>query len=210
MRIAVIGSGNMGATLGRLWGSANHKVVFTSRHPENLQSLAEEIGPNAHTAEMRHAVDQCEMVLLAAPLKALTETIGPMAQRFSGKFVIDAMNPFPERDGQVAERALGKRAAVLLTTEHLPYARVTRAFSNIYYETLRSEAHREGQRLAVPFAGNDPEAKEIVRGLIDDAGFDAYDIGSLHDSKPVDPDGVLFKTSYTVKELEKALAGAAS
>jgi hypothetical protein len=208
MRIAVIGSGNIGETVGRLWGAANHTVVFTSRHPDAAAKLAEEIGPNAHTADMRRAVEDCEVVLLAAPLKALGETLAPMADRFSGKFVIDAMNPFPQRDGDIAERALGKRAAVLLTTEHLPYARVTRAFSNIYYETLRSEAHREGRRLAVPFAGNDPDAKEIVEGLIRDAGFDPYDLGSLQDSKPLDPDGALFKTSYTVKDLEKVLAGA--
>lgn len=208
MRIGIIGSGNIGGTLGRLWAGANHTVTFTSRHPEKLEPLAAEAGVNAHVGELRKTVEWNDILLLAAPFRALEEAFAPMADRFSGKFVIDAMNPFPDRDGAIAEKALAKSAAVLQTAELLPYARLVRAFSNVYFKVLQAEANREGQRVAIPFAGNDPEAKEVARGLIADAGFDPYDIGSLHDSKPIDPDGALFKTSYTVKELEKALAAA--
>jgi 8-hydroxy-5-deazaflavin:NADPH oxidoreductase len=205
MRIAVVGSGNIGGTLGSLWARAGHSVYFTSRHPENLESLVKELGPSARAVELRRAVTECEVVLLATPLKALPETIAPLSYRLSGKFVIDAMNPFPDRDGAIAEEALAKRAAVLLTAERLPEARITRAFSNIYFKVLQSEAHRDGPRLAVPYATNDPDAVPVVEHLIRDAGFEAYGIGMLKESKPLDPDGKLFKTSYSVKELEGAL-----
>jgi hypothetical protein len=205
MRIAIVGSGNIGGTLGSLWAGKRHSVYFTSRHPEQLEDLVAELGPTAHAVDMRRAVMECEVVLLATPLKALPDTIVPLSHRLSGKFVIDAMNPFPDRDGEIAEQALAKRAAVLLTAERLPEARITRAFSNIYFKVLQSEAHRDEPRLAVPYATNDPDAVPIVEQLIRDAGFDPYGIGMLKESKPLDPNGKLFKTSYSVKELEEVL-----
>src|SRR5215212_8737833 len=95
MRIGILGSGNIGGTCARLFADAGHEVAISnSRGPESLTGFVDRIGHGARTVTPEEAVDFGEVVLLAIPWR-LREQL-PDAQRFYGKVVVDAMNPYAE------------------------------------------------------------------------------------------------------------------
>src|SRR5580765_5893037 len=67
MQIGIIGAGKIGATVGRLWAKAGHKVQFATRHPDLLKSLVEDIGENASTGTIKEAARFGEVVFVAVP-----------------------------------------------------------------------------------------------------------------------------------------------
>ena len=99
--------------------------------------------------------------------------------------MIDAGNPNPRRDGAIAEAAVAKGAGIA-TQEHLPGARIVRAFNQLNNKVFLSQAHRAGEKVAVPLGGNDKEALAVVSRLVSDAGFDPVIVGSLAESKSFD------------------------
>jgi hypothetical protein len=206
MKIGILGGGHIGGTLTRLWAEAGHQVMVSSRHPEELESLVSEIDGDAQTGSVEEAAAFGEVVFLAIPLKGVVDTLPDIADDLSGKVVIDAMNPFPGRDGEVAQEIFDRGiASGVRTQERLPDAKVARAFSSVYYQVLQSEAHREGEKIAVPIAADDNEARSVTEQLVRDAGFEPFDLGSLTDSKPLDPEGSLFTEAMTAAGMKKAL-----
>jgi len=206
MDIGIIGAGSIGGTVGRLWAEAGHKVMLSSRHPEELQGLIEEIGDNAQYGTPAEAAAFGEVVLLAIPLRGRTDTIPEIEDQLKGKVVIDAMNPFPGRDGAVAEEVINRGiASGVATAEQLDDSAVARAFSSVHYVDLIPEAHREGEKVAIPIAADDPEARTVAGELVRDAGFEPYDLGGLADSKPMDPQGELFGSTLTSAEIDAIL-----
>lgn len=204
MKIGIVGAGNIGGTLGELWAAAGHEVMLSSRHPAQLTELTERLGPNGHADTIERAAEFGEIVLLAIPLKGVEQAFTKIQESFSGKIVMDAMNPFPGRDGRVAQNVIDREiASGVATQERLPDSRVVRVFSSVYYGDLQSEAHRDGNPLAIPLAGTDDEAKRVVADLVQDAGFTHYDLGDLENSKALDPGGILFGKSLTVKDMEQ-------
>ncbi|MDX1618553.1 MAG: NAD(P)-binding domain-containing protein [Balneolaceae bacterium] len=202
MDIGIIGAGSIGGTLARLWAEAGHKVMISSRHPEELKSLAEDIGGNADYGTVKEAAAFGEVVVLAIPLKGRGDTVPDIKSSLNGKVVIDAMNPFPGRDGSIAEGIIKKGiASGVATSEQLDQSEVVRAFSSVYFKELQSESHREGEKVAIPMAAETEKARDIAAGLIRDAGFEPYDLGSLAESKPLDPDGQLFGSTLTAQEI---------
>ena len=206
MRIATIGSGNIGGTLGTLWVKAGHQVIFSSRHPQELAKLAARAGRQACIGSYEEAADFGEVILLAIPLYGLTETFPRIRQHVNGKIVIDAMNFFENRDGSLKEEIERYNGlSTSLVASKLPEARIVKAFNCIRYAKLQSEAHREGTPLAIPFAGEDSAAKRRVAELIQEAGFEPYDLGGLEAVRPVQPGGVFFTSTPTAEELRAAL-----
>jgi hypothetical protein len=202
MRIGILGAGNIGGTLARLWSRAGHEVMVSSRHPEKLTPPDPGIGSPGKTGSLEEAARFGEVVLLAIPFAGLLDTVPAVAPLLAGKVVIDAMNPFSARDGSIAEQARARGASGLTTRDRLPDARLVRSFSTVNYRELQSQAHRLADRVAVPMAGDDPQAKEIVARLIRDAGFEPYDLGPLADSSPLDPGGALFGRAMTRRQIE--------
>lgn len=89
--------------------------------------------------------------------------------------------------------------------QHLPYAHIVKAFTTVHAPKLESEAHREGESLAIAMAGDNKAAKETVAQLIEDAGYFPVDIGTLDESAPLDPGGVLWNSAITETELRQRL-----
>ncbi|MEJ2050057.1 MAG: NADPH-dependent F420 reductase [Calditrichota bacterium] len=206
MKIGVIGAGNIGGTLAGLWADAGHEVMLSSRHPERLAQLAEQLGEKVSSGTVEEAAEFGEVVFLAMPLKGVSNTLPKIQSYLVGKVVLDAMNPFPNRDGEFA-LDIQKRgiASGVATQERLSESKVVRAFSSINYQKLRTEHHRKGNLVAVPIAGDDPAAKEVARRLVQDAGFESFDLGKLADSRPLDPGGALFVKTMNREELTAAL-----
>ena len=177
LKIGVIGSGNVGSALGRVWAKAGHPVMFSSRHLEEDKRLAAEIGGNARAGTPREAAAFGEVLLFAVPYGALTELGQSLKEQIEGKVVIDACNPFPNRDGDIAVKAREKGAG-LMSAELLPGARTVRAFNAVGAARM-GQVHEDPGKVGMPIAGDDEEAVEVASDLIREIGFEPVKIGGL-------------------------------
>ncbi|MNO89116.1 prephenate dehydrogenase [compost metagenome] len=204
VKIGIIGTGNIGSALARLWVDAGHEVLISSRHPERLQSLASELGPRARTGTPREAAAFGEVILLAVPYAATPQIGRDYAGELAGKVVLDAGNPIPSRDGAMAEEAR-QEGAGLASRGFLPGVRLVRAFNAISASNIRSQAHRSGERLGIPLAGDDPQALEVASGLVRDAGFDPVIVGPLSSAKRFDYGTGISAKALTARGLREEL-----
>ncbi|GAA2503761.1 NAD(P)-binding domain-containing protein [Streptomyces thermolineatus] len=177
--LGLIGSGNIGGTLARLAVGAGLDVVLSnSRGPETLTSLVGELGPRARAATPAEAAAAGDWVVVTVPLKNYRRVpVEPLA----GKVVLDTDNYYPERDGRIPELDSEETTTSELLQQHLPDAKVVKAFNNIYFKHLSALARPAGDpdRSALPIAGDDPGAKAAATALLDTLGFDAVDAGPL-------------------------------
>jgi 8-hydroxy-5-deazaflavin:NADPH oxidoreductase len=91
MQIGIIGAGKIGATVGRLWAKAGHKVRFATRHPDELRNLAKEIGDNASIGMNKESARFGEVVFVAVPFGAWPA----LAKEIGHEIVADAGNLYP-------------------------------------------------------------------------------------------------------------------
>jgi predicted dinucleotide-binding enzyme len=202
MKIGVIGSGRIGSTIGGLWVKAGHEVMFSDRDPEIAKRVATEVGARAGSVE--EAVAFGDAVLIAVPYGALPAIQKQVGEKLKGKIVVDPNNPVPSRDGDMAVAAKEKGAAVS-TAALFPGARLARSFNSWGYATMAREANRPAPRMAMPVAADDPAAKKVGLQLVQDAGFDAVDAGSLAASKRYDLGSEVSGRVMTAAELRQAL-----
>jgi predicted dinucleotide-binding enzyme len=181
MRLAVIGAGSLGSTVGRNWVRAGHEVMFSSRHPARLAGMAARQGPNAHAGTIQEAAAFGEAVLLSVPYEPVPNIARQVGEALAGKILINASNqPFShahELAKEAAANGLGP-----LTQRLFPTARVAIAFSAVDATNIEDSFNREAGRLAVPVAADDPGAMETVVQLVWDAGCVPLVIGDLGSS----------------------------
>lgn len=204
LKIGIIGAGRIGGTLGELWVKAGHQVLLSSRRPERLKALAERLGPRARTGTPRQAAAFGEVVLVSVPYHATPQIGRDFARELAGKIVLDTGNPFPGRDGEMAKAARAKGSG-LASAEFLPGVRLVRAFNTVGYNPLRSEAHRAGDRVAIPLASDDKQALAVAAHLVRDAGFEPVAVGPLFSAKMFDVGTSVFGRALTARELRRRL-----
>lgn len=200
MRIGIIGSGKIGGTLGRHWAQAGHEVMFSSRSPDELKEMADSVGAKVGTAE--DAANYGEVILLAIPLKH-NESVANEIGKLGVKILIDATNPYPGRDGDVAQRIIedDQRTSSGWTASLFPEAKVVKAFNAVYFKVLEERAFREGEeRTAIPLAADDEDAKQTVVKLIEDIGMAPLDMGGLSEGSKFEPDTPLYNRNFNIKE----------
>lgn len=206
MKIGIIGSGDIGGTLGKLWSQAGHRVLFSSRHPEKLSSLVTQAGSSARAGTVVEAAEFGDVILLAVSYWTLDEALWEADGKLDGKIVIDATNPLQWSESGGTERTIPQNVTEgRVMAQHLPTAHIVKAFTTVHAPKLESEAHREGATLALAMAGDNKAAKETVAQLIKDAGYLPVDIGTLDESEPLDPGGVLWNSAITEAELSQRL-----
>jgi predicted dinucleotide-binding enzyme len=205
LKIGIIGSGRIGSTFGGLWAKAGHEVMFSDRDPETAKRAAEGVGARARTGSVEEAVAFGDAVLIAVPYGALPAIAQQVGGTLKGKVVIDPNNPVPSRDGELGAQAKEKGAAVS-TAALLPGARLVRTFNSWGYATMAREANRPAPRMAMPVAADDATARKVGLQLVQDAGFDAVDAGSLAASKAFDLGSSVSGKVMTADELRKALS----
>ena len=178
MRIGIIGAGHIGGTAAKLFARAGHDVaVSNSREPGSLDPLVSSIGPRAKATTPADAATFGDVVLLAIPYRKMDQL--PPAERFAGKIVVDAMNPYSAA-GRVTD--LGESTSSEEVAKRLPDSRVVKAFNTMGWKTLETGGRSSSKdRLAVFVAGDDAAAKATVAKLIEEIGFAALDTGSLRD-----------------------------
>jgi len=176
-RIGLIGSGNVGSALGRSWARAGYEVMFSSRELESDKKLAADVGSKARAGTPREAAAFGDVVVFAVPYGALPELGKTLGSALKGKVVLDASNPFPQRDGEIATTAREKGAGVV-SAELLPGARIVRAFNAIGAASM-GKAYETPGRVGMPIAGDDAKAIQIASQLIRDLGYEPVPIGGL-------------------------------
>jgi 8-hydroxy-5-deazaflavin:NADPH oxidoreductase len=204
MKIGFIGSGNIGGAIGELLAKAGHQVFFSSRNPDNLKPLVARVGSRARAGTPKEAIAFGDVVFLGVPYSSMPQIGQDYARDLKGKIVLDAGNPNVRRDGPIAEAAVAKGAGIA-TAEHLPGARIVRAFNQLNFKVFLSEAHRAGDRVAVPLASDDSEALAVASRLVTDAGFEPVVVGKLADGKSFDSSQPIFLKAMTARELRAAL-----
>ena len=197
-KIGLIGAGNVGGALGRSWARAGYDVMFSSRNIDDNRALAAEIGSRAQAGTVQEAAAFGDVLLLAVPYGALPELGETLGDSLRGKVVLDASNPFPERDGEIATEAR-EMGAGLMSAELLPGARIVRAFNAIGAARMGS-AYEEPGRVGMPIAGDDSEAIEIASQLIRDLGYEPVLIGGLEMGRYLLP-GTALAGEHTPEEI---------
>jgi predicted dinucleotide-binding enzyme len=209
LRIGIIGAGNIGGTLTRRLTSLGHAVVVAnSRGPATLAKLASETGAKAVTVE--EAARGRDIVVVTIPQKNIPDLpTGLFEGEPNELVVIDTGNYYPrQRDGRIAEIEDGMPESRWVE-KHLGRP-VVKAFNNIHAEHLLKYGKPPGAagRIALPVAGDDPAAKEVVLRLVDELGFDGVDAGGLGESWRQQPDTPVYGKNYDAENVRSGLAQA--
>lgn len=204
LKIGIIGTGNIGGALAKHWAKAGHELLISSRHPEELQDLAKSLGPKVRVGTPREAAQFGEVILLSVPYKATPDIGRDLASELKGKVLLDTGNPYPFRDGAMAEDAR-KRGTGVTSKEFLPGVRLVRAFNAINAGNLERDGNRKPERLAIPLASDDAEALQIAQRLVRDAGFDPVVVGGLARAREFDVGTKVYTKLLTAKQLRSEL-----
>jgi predicted dinucleotide-binding enzyme len=204
LKIGIIGAGRIGGTLAQLWVQAGHEVLISSRHPDELKPLAQSLGPKARVGTPSDAATFGDVVLISIPYGALPQVGHDLSHELAGKIVLDTGNPYPERDGDMANEARRKGTGVA-SAEYLPGVRLVRAFNAINYKDLQREAHRAGEPVAIPLAADDAQALAVASRLVKDAGFEPVVVGPLASAKLFDVGTPVYVQVLTAKALRQHL-----
>ncbi|WP_329008561.1 NADPH-dependent F420 reductase [Streptomyces sp. NBC_01601] len=209
MKIGIIGAGNIGGNLTRRLTALGHDVaVANSRGPETLRELAEETGATPVRAE--DAAEGAQVVVVTVPLKAVPLLPDDLLDGAAeGAAVIDTGNYYPQRDGRIAAIEDEGLTESRWTEQHLGHP-VIKAFNGTYAQDILDRPRPAGDpdRLALPVAGDDEAAKQTVRALIEELGFDTVDAGGITDSWRQQPGTPVYGLRAGTEAVRKALAEA--
>ncbi|HEY9179558.1 MAG TPA: NADPH-dependent F420 reductase [Candidatus Baltobacteraceae bacterium] len=202
MNIGIVGSGDIGSTLGRLWAKSGHKVLFSFSHDrQKLERLAQECGNGSRAVTPYEAVSLSEVVLFSPPWTQVEEALKQIG-RFDGETVIDTTNPYIDEQMNVQQFPENTSSSEEIA-RRLEGAKVIKAFNTLRDETLRD---RSGQGLVIFYAGDYPQMKTKVAQLIEDAGFVPYDAGPLREGKKQEPGTDRYLKELTLEQARR-LAG---
>jgi predicted dinucleotide-binding enzyme len=202
MKIGIIGSGHVGSALGGVWAKGGNEVMFSSRNLDNDRKLAAEVGANARAGTPQQAAAFGQVILFAVPYSAFPELVKSLGDSLKGKIVINASNPFPQRDGEIASQAR-EEGAGLFDAHLLPGALVVRAFNAVPAARMAS-AHEDPGKIGMPIAG-DNRAIEFASRLVREAGFEPVVVGGLDMAKYLMP-GTPLAGEHTPDEVRSIAA----
>jgi predicted dinucleotide-binding enzyme len=197
MKIAVIGAGNVGGTLGRRWSSAGHEVVFGVRDPgaEKIRRLIAACAEGTSAALPADAAADAEVVVLAIWWHVAEEVIRGLGD-LAGKILIDCTNPLDEKL-QLTHGHTESGGEMI--ADWAPTARVVKAFNTVPWEAM-ADPEYGGQRPTLFFCGGDEFAAETVRGLILDIGFEPCYVGGIEMSRYLEPLAALWIMACRVRQ----------
>jgi 8-hydroxy-5-deazaflavin:NADPH oxidoreductase len=204
-RIGIIGSGNIGGTIGGLWVKKGHSVFFSSRHPEELKDMIAKLGSLAKAGTVEEAVAFGDVLFIAVPYGAIPQIGKDYSAKMKGKVMLDACNAVSTRDGAIADE-VEQNGIGVTTQKYFPGVRIVRAFNTMSYMVFAREANRPDPKLAIPIAGDDLQAVQIAAALVRDAGFDPVTVGTLADARRFQRGQLGFGQQVSAAELKQKLS----
>ncbi len=173
MNYAIIGSGNIGTALARVFARQNIEVALAnSRGPETLASLTKELGPSVHPQSLQDALE-AEVIFLAVPFSA-HQTVARQSEGWNGKIIVDLTNAL-----HIAPEELGGRLSSEIVADAFVGARLVKALNHLPAEQLGTNPSREGQRQVVFLSSNDADASATVAAIATQLGFAPVELGRL-------------------------------
>jgi predicted dinucleotide-binding enzyme len=205
LRIGVIGSGHIGGTIGGLWVKAGYPVLFSSRHPDELKDLVSRLGPLAQNGTVSEAIAFGDALLIAIPYGAVPQLGRDHKDPLWGKIALDACNAVAARDGTIAQEV--EQEGIGITSQrYLAGTRLVRAFNTLSYAIFAREANRPDPKLAIPIAGDDPEALSLAEELVRAAGFEPVVVGKLADARRFQRGAPGYGQAVSAAELKQKLS----
>lgn len=206
MKIGIVGSGKIGGLIGTLWSRAGHDVMFSSRHPESLIGLVKTAGGTAKSGTADQAIAFGDVIVISIPFRELSEFGRAKRDAIGGKVVIETGNPYPQRDGAMAEEVIRSgRGTGAYLRDWFPGVRIVRGFNTVWDKTLASEAYRADPRVGIPLASDDEEALRVASALVVDAGFHPVVVGTLDRSREFDVGSTVYNTGMSGPDVSQAL-----
>ncbi len=189
MKIGIIGAGNMGSGLGKLWAAQGHTVMFSySRDRTKLEALAQSIGDNASVGTPAEAAQFGEVILLAIPWSAVAQALAA-AGPLTGKPVMSCVTPL-KADFSGLELGTTTSAAEEIANQMVGAKVVEVLFP--FAERLHADSRQFGEQTPTQlYCGDDAEAKAIAAQLIIDIGLAPVDAGALTSARYLEPVGML-------------------
>ena len=183
--VAIIGTGDMGDSLGTRFSELGYPVIFGSRNPDGdkAQGVARLTGPDTQVTNQRDAAQAGDIVVLAVPWPAM-ETVAQSLGSLDGKIVIDISFPHRQADDGYYEPMLETSSAEMIQKWN-PGARVLKTFA-LQASYVIDDPDVVGGPVTIPIAGDDREAKEQVAGIIVAMGLDPIDAGPLRLSRELE------------------------
>jgi predicted dinucleotide-binding enzyme len=174
----------MGMALGQQLAAAGHVVQLGSRNPERAREKADEIGAR-FGGSYSEAAHEAEAIVLAVPWEAVPETLNLLGD-FDDAILIDVTNPF-KGGGSTDQHEFHGSSGAEVIQAMAPEARVVKAWNHVYSGVLRRSPDFDGTTPTVFIAGNDPEARRAVAGLVFDIGYEPADAGALSSARYLEP-----------------------
>ncbi len=182
MKVAIIGTGNVGSALGGTFVRGGHQVVLAARDSGKARSVAAAIGADAAETPAQAARD-ADVVVLAVPFAALDEVVEALGDAAAGKAVVDVTNPLtPDYSGLATE---GGPSAAEQLAERLPTARVVKAF-NTLFGANQANPTAHGRPADVLLATDDEDARATVSELASSSGFRPVAAGPLNAARQME------------------------
>jgi len=185
MKIAILGAGNVGGTLGAAWANRGHEVVFGVRDAADpkLKELLARAHGKARVASVRDAAAAADVVALTVPWPAAEDALRS-AEDLREKILLDCTNPLkPDLSGlTVGDTASGAEQVAAWA----PGARVVKIFNTTGFPNMANPEYREGRSMML-YCGDDAPAKTVAAQLAADLGFEPYDVGPLTEARLLEP-----------------------
>jgi len=183
--VAVIGTGDLGDSLGPRFAELGYRVVYGSRNPasDKVRVLVKETGGNASAATQMEAAQQADIVVTAVPWPAM-ETVARNLGELDGKIIIDVSMPFEQGPDGYPKHLLSTSSAEMIQGWN-PGAKVVKAFASMGSQVI-DEPMVEGGIVTIPIASNHRDAKEKVARIVADMGLDPVDFGPLRMAREIE------------------------
>jgi predicted dinucleotide-binding enzyme len=205
MKIGIVGAGRIGGNCARQFAKGGHEVMLSGRDLSKLEPLAEEIGEAARIGTAADAAEFGDVVVFAVPWDGFDDAVSS-AGDLNGKIVLDTTNQY----GNSEMPAEGQTAASFHAAR-VGGARYTKSFNTLTSAFQAEAAFREPQedRVVQWVCGEDVAAKQVVMGLIADAGYAPVDIGRNEDAVVMEAprrDGAVYGEEYRLADAEQVVA----
>ena len=185
MRIAIIGTGNVGGAIARGLKGKGHEVTLGARDPQDAETLALARNVGASVAAPSQAAAGAEAVILALPWGVAESAVKALGD-LSGKIVIDCMNPLGMVNGALALTIGHNTSGGETVQAWLPGAKVVKTLNQVGAEMM-ADNKALPHRPVMFMAGNDDAAKQSVARILTDLGFEALDAGDLAKARLLEP-----------------------
>lgn len=180
MKIAIIGTGNMGTGFAKSLAKTSHEVFITAKDIETAKNIAASFGKNFSAGSVSEAAKFGEVIILAVGWFDVKDVLNE-AGDLSGKVLVDISNPL-NKDYSGLAVGPGTSASEEIA-KMSPKAKVVKAFNTIFAGILQSSPDFNGESASVFYCGDDDAAKKKVNQLIKDFGYDPVDAGPLSSAR---------------------------